>query len=114
MSVPLVWRAPDHVTSADFRDRLPFALGPAATRGDDEHLAERVAVPGRPCAGFKCHASAGSAGRIAQCEQRVDSDGTGEVPRGPLGRRLRTTAHDLHGRLPVLSDRKLGNSIARD
>src|SRR3712207_283417 len=49
--VLLARREPDHVTRADLPDRPALALGPAASGGDDQGLAERMGVPGGAGAG---------------------------------------------------------------
>ena len=41
------WK-PDDIAGADFFDRAAFALRPAAACRDNEPLAERMRVPGRP------------------------------------------------------------------
>src|SRR5438046_5570168 len=48
MPMLLAGREPDHVTGVDFLNRSAFALGPAAARGDDESLTERMRMPCGP------------------------------------------------------------------
>jgi hypothetical protein len=47
--VPVLFagRTPHDVARANLHDRTAFALDQAAAGGDDQHLAERVCVPGR-------------------------------------------------------------------
>src|SRR5207244_8836145 len=67
-------RAPDDVAGADLDDRLAVALGPADARGDDQGLAERVAVPGGSRAGLEGDDRARYARRIVPPELRFNAD----------------------------------------
>ena len=64
--VLLARRDPDDVTGANLLDRAAFALDAAATRGDDEDLAERMRMPRGAGAGSKVTAlPAARAGALA-------------------------------------------------
>lgn len=69
---------PDHVAGADLLDGATLALDPAAARGDDQRLPERVRVPGRAGAGLEGDQGPARPGRLGRAEQRVDPDGAGE------------------------------------
>ena len=67
-TVPMLFarREPDDVAGPDLLDRAALALRPAAARGDDEGLAERMGVPGGARAGFERDAApAARAGAFA-------------------------------------------------
>ena len=74
----------------------PSRCDPAAARGDDQGLAERMGVPGRARAGLEGDASAGHARRVGRAEQRIDPHRAGEPVGRPLAGRLRTASLDLH------------------
>ncbi len=101
MPVLVTRRAPDHVAGTDLHDRLALALGPSAAGGDDQGLAQRMGVPGGARARLERDARAGDAGRGRRRVQDVETDGSREVLRGSLLRRLRSGALDLHGGLLV-------------
>ena len=82
--VLLARREPDHVAGTDLLDRATLPLDPAAAGRDDEGLAQRVGVPGRPGPGLQRDAVAGRTGWHFRREQRVDADRAGE----PVGRPL--------------------------
>ena len=54
-AVPMLFagREANDVARMDFFDWTTFALGPTATGGNNEGLAQRMGVPGGPGAGFK-------------------------------------------------------------
>jgi hypothetical protein len=49
-------RAPGDVAGADLDFRLPLALGPSASRGDDERLPQGMGMPCRAGTQFEGHA----------------------------------------------------------
>src|SRR5262249_6689959 len=65
-------RTPDHITRPDFLLGLAPALRPAAPRGDDQRLPQRMGMPGGTRARFERHQRAESTGRPWRIEQRVD------------------------------------------
>ena len=69
---------PDDVAGTDLLDWAAPALCPAAARGDDESLAERMRVPGSPRARLECHAGALNEGRIGRLKERIDPHCTGK------------------------------------
>ncbi|AAF84576.1 hypothetical protein XF_1767 [Xylella fastidiosa 9a5c] len=95
--VPVARRAPDDVAGADFDDRLAFALRPAAARGDDQRLPQRVRVPGRARARLEGDGGAGHAGRRRRGVQRVDANRAGEPLDRSFDGRLRSSAFEFHG-----------------
>src|SRR5688572_11798703 len=93
---------PDHVAWADLLDRTAPALHPAATRRDNQRLAERMGVP--IAAGARLERDGGTrcARRLARLEQRVDADRAGEQVGWSAVGRLHAVALDLHDlSLPV-------------
>ena len=72
-------RTPDHVSGPDFLFGLAPALRPAASRGDNQRLPQRMRMPGGTRAGFERHQRAESTRRPGRLEQRVDPDGAGEI-----------------------------------
>ena len=97
--VLLAGREPDDVAGADLLDRPALALHPAAAGGDDQRLAERVGVPGRPRARLEGDQRAGNPGRVGRAEQRVDADRAGEPVRRALAGGLRACSLDVHCRV---------------
>src|SRR5436305_147155 len=73
--VLLARREPDHVAGMDLLDRAALPLDPAAARRDDEGLAQRMGMPGRPGPGLERDAGTGRTGRGLRLKQRVDADG---------------------------------------
>src|SRR5579864_4864800 len=96
--VLLAGREPDHVAGPDLLDRSAFALGPAAARGDDEGLAERMRVPCGPRARLDGEAGALNARRLGRLEERIDPHGAGEPIRRSPGGGLRADSLDVHCR----------------
>src|SRR5215204_3281852 len=91
---------PDHVAWADLLDRTAPALHPAATRRDDQRLAERMGVPIAARARLESDGGSRCTRRLARLEQWVDADRAGEpVGRSAVGR-LHAVAFDLHGSFP--------------
>src|SRR5271165_4922546 len=54
--VLLTRRNPDHIPRPDLFDRAAFALRPAAARGHNKSLTERMRMPSRPCTRLECDA----------------------------------------------------------
>src|SRR6476469_5106608 len=79
-------RKPHHIAGADFLDRSALALHPSETGGDDQRLAERMRVPGRPGSGFEGDLAAAYPPRVWSLEERIHSDRTGEPVGIPLRR----------------------------
>src|ERR1700728_4011275 len=88
MPVPAIRRTPDHIARANLEDRPTLALRPSTAGGDDERLAERMAVPRRACAWLKGDAGARDPGRLRRAVQRINPHGSGEVFCGSLLGRL--------------------------
>ena len=84
MPVLLAWREPDDVAGRISSIGPPQRCAQAAAGGDDEHLAQRVGVPGRARAGLERHARAAQRGRCRRLEKRVHADRAREL----LGRCL--------------------------
>lgn len=72
-------RDPDDVAWADLLDRAALPLHPAQPGRHDQHLAERVRVPGRAGARLEGDESAGRTRRGVRREQAVDAHRSGEV-----------------------------------
>src|SRR6516225_3605059 len=53
MPVLLVWRNPDDIAALYFAHLAAPALHAARTGNDEQGLAERMRMPGRPCAGLE-------------------------------------------------------------
>lgn len=70
------------------------ALNPAATCGDNQHLAERMSMPRGTCAGGERDRATRHARRWLRSEQRRDTYRTREVFGWCLLRRLRAAAND--------------------
>src|SRR5262249_28229634 len=91
-------REPDDVAGAEFLDRTAPALGPAKAGSDDQGLAEGMGMPGGAGAGLEGHAISGGAGGRGGREERIDTDGAGEVIRRAAGGGLGASAFNVHGR----------------
>ena len=94
-------REPDYVAGVNLFDGAAFVLRPSAACGDDERLAQRVAVPCSPRAGLEGDAGAGHKRRIRGLKEGVDADGAGKPIRGALAGGLRADALDIHGAILV-------------
>src|SRR5689334_8173077 len=84
----LARREPDHVAGTDLLGRTAVALYPAATRRDDQGLAQRVGVPRGAGARLERDAGPGDARRVGRLEQRVHANRPGEIVRRSLAGRL--------------------------
>lgn len=89
-------RDPHHVAGPDNLDRSAFALNPAAAGGDDQRLAQRVAVPGGAGARLECDRAAGDVSGLRSREERVDPHRAGEPFGRPLCGGLRAIVLDVH------------------
>src|SRR5579884_4571801 len=83
-SVPmfLTGREPDHITRPDLLDWPACALGPSATRRDNESLTERMCVPCSPRTRLKGYAGALDKCRIGRLKEWINAYGARE----PIGR----------------------------
>src|SRR3954451_18272672 len=88
--------APDDVAGADLLAWLAVALVPAGAGGDDQGLAERMAVPRAARAGREADQGAGEAGGVAPGELPFDRDVAGEIGVWAFLRGLRAVADDGH------------------
>src|SRR3954470_17889453 len=88
-------RKPHHVPGADLLDRTVLALHPSKTGGDDQRLAERVRVPGRPGTGFEGDLAAAHSPRVWSLKERIHPDRTGEPIGVPFGRGARAASLDI-------------------
>src|SRR3954452_18034945 len=84
-------RSPGRMTSTG----PPAALAQAYALGDEDGLAQRVAVPVRAGAGHEVHEVGGDARRRRCCGHSVDVDVSGEPVSGTLGG-IDGAARDLH------------------
>src|SRR5262249_30724817 len=87
---------PNDVSWPDLLDGTALALHPAASRSDDQSLAERVRMPGSAGAWLERDAADTYPSRIRCLEQRVNPDTSSEVFSRSLARWLRAIAPDLH------------------
>ena len=73
-SVPvlLMGRKPDDIAWVDFFDRTAFPLSESAARGNNESLAERMSVPGRPRTGLEGYTCPGYKRGVRCAEKRID------------------------------------------
>src|SRR6185436_18417916 len=78
MPVLFAGRKPNNIARMYFLDRAAFALRPAAARGHDQSLPQRVCVPGRASPGLKCHAGSCRPRRRRCLEQGIDPHSAGE------------------------------------
>jgi hypothetical protein len=94
--VLLARREPDHIARPNFFDWAAFALCPTKTGGDDQSLAERVRMPRRASAGFKCDTCSTDASRRRCLKQGINSHRAGEPIGWSFGRRLCTYSLNFH------------------
>ena len=70
--VLLIGRKPDDIAWVDFFDRTAFSLSESAARGNNESLAERMSVPGRPRTGLEGYTCSGYKRGVGCAEKRID------------------------------------------
>src|SRR5262245_25121224 len=87
---------PDDVAGMAFLDGSAPTLNPSASRGYDERLSKRVAVPGGSRPRFEGDGIAGRPRRPVHREQRLNTNDAGEPFRSTLSRRLRADPLDVH------------------
>src|SRR5208282_34899 len=78
MPMLLAGREPDHVPRPDLLNWPARSLYPAASRSDDERLAERMRVPRSASTGLECDDCAADSRRGISLKSRIDSYRTSE------------------------------------
>jgi hypothetical protein len=89
-------RDQDNIARPHFLNSSAFALHPAATRGDDQRLAERMRMPGGPGTRLEMDRRSAGARWPFGLKEGLDPDGAGEVLRRSRDRGLRIIS--LHGK----------------
>jgi hypothetical protein len=87
---------PDDVSGAYLFNGAAFALAPSAAGCDDEGLAERMRVPGRPRAGFKGYVGTLDKCRVRRLKQRINPHRAGEPVFRAFAGWLRACSFDFH------------------
>src|SRR3954451_25243235 len=92
-----------------------LALNPSLFRDDDQRLAQRMRVPGSPCARFKGDLAGAYPRGSGRLKQRVHPNGPREPVRRAFRRRTRTVSLDvdIHVSVSPFSRRSLRNEAAR-
>src|SRR5205085_7968731 len=87
-------RDADDVALPHFLNGTSPALNPAGACGDNQHLAERMSMPGGTCPGVERDRATRRASRWLRSKQRRDTDRTREVFGWCLLRRLRAAPNN--------------------
>ena len=81
-------RDQDDVALVKLLDGTSPTLDPAGPRRHDQHLADRMAVPSRACAGLEGDQAAGSMRRCLSSEQELNANRASKMVGRPILRSL--------------------------